>query len=127
MDFIELLNEIGLSEYEKKVYTTLLTLDKAKSREISKESKVSYGRIYDILEGLESKGLVSYLPTSPKTFEAIDPKVALKILLKRRAEELQRLETGLLRVKLPEKRYIEENAYTTIMVYGKQKQMNMLY
>ena len=79
MDIEDFLDRIGLSQYENKAYLTLIRIGKTKSMQIAKESGVSYGRIYEILDKLEGRGLITILPTEPKTFDAIDPKIAFKL------------------------------------------------
>ncbi|MCB9358590.1 TrmB family transcriptional regulator [Candidatus Woesearchaeota archaeon] len=119
-------NEIELSQYEKQTYVTLLQIGTAKARDISKKSKVSYGRIYEILEKLESKGLISVIPSEPKTFEAIEPKNALKNFLRRKEEKLQTLKQEIDNLVIPKKETEKINKDTTIVLQGKQKQLNMI-
>jgi sugar-specific transcriptional regulator TrmB len=49
----------GLTKTEAKVYVTLLELGEAKTGEILKKANINSGRIYEILNSLENKGLVS--------------------------------------------------------------------
>lgn len=53
------LREIGLTEYESKVYSALLNLGTASSGKILEESSLRTGKIYDILNSLKKKGFVS--------------------------------------------------------------------
>jgi HTH-type transcriptional regulator, sugar sensing transcriptional regulator len=81
--------DLGLSSYEERAYTALLTLRAATAEEISEESEVPKGRIYDILNGLESRGLVRIQPnTRPRIHRPIDPRIAVAQLLEERREEL---------------------------------------
>ena len=66
MDEIQELKELGLTEYEAKVYTTLVKLGKSSSAEIAKESGVSYGKIYTVLGSLERKHLAKVVPEKTK-------------------------------------------------------------
>ena len=72
--------ELGLNKYEIAVYKGLLSIGKSSAAEISKESQVPYGRIYDILTSLHQKGLVTTIPEKTKKFIAASPEV-LKTLL----------------------------------------------
>ncbi|MFC1755107.1 TrmB family transcriptional regulator [Thermoproteota archaeon] len=126
MEIEELLDKLGLSQYEKQAYLALLRLGRAKSRQISKESNVSYGRIYEILEKLEQKGLVSILPTEPKSFEAIDPKTALRMILRKKTQEITDLQKEVKNIKIPAKRIPETIKDKTIIVHGKQKMMQLI-
>lgn len=81
--------DLGLSSYEERAYTALLTLRAATAEEISKESGVPKGRIYDVLNGLESRRLIRVQPnTRPRIHRSIDPEIAVARLLEERKEEL---------------------------------------
>ena len=66
-DLIEFLKNANLTTYEINVYITLLNSSTLTAREISIKSNVPYGRIYDILEELKSKGMIDIFETRPKT------------------------------------------------------------
>ena len=55
----ETLVSIGLTKGEADVYLTLLKLGNTTSGKIIKESKVSRSKVYDVLERLKQKGLVT--------------------------------------------------------------------
>ncbi|WP_256562738.1 TrmB family transcriptional regulator [Halomarina pelagica] len=81
--------DLGLSSYEERAYTALLTLRAATAEEISEESGVPKGRIYDVVNGLESRGLVRVQPnTRPRIHRPINPEIAVTRLLEERKEEL---------------------------------------
>lgn len=71
---------LGLSDYEQKTYETLIQLGKSSASQISRESKVSYGKIYEVLGSLERKGLVQIIPEKSKRFIATSPERLLKIV-----------------------------------------------
>lgn len=126
MEIGELTNKFGLSRYEKQAYLALLILGRSKSREVSKESKVSYGRIYEILEKLEQRGLVSIIPTEPKTFEAIEPRLAFKMILEQKKQELKKLEGEIKDVKIPLKKLQRKEEDKTLILHGTQKYMGVV-
>ncbi len=75
----ELLEEIGLTKSEIKVYLALLELGSASSGPIVDKSGASSSKIYEILEKLIQKGLVSYIIKSGiKYFEAAEPQRILE-------------------------------------------------
>jgi len=83
------LAELGLSSYEAGVYRTLLSLGAAPAREISDASDVPRGRIYDVLNTLDSRGLVrTHDSREPTRYAAVDPEVAVDRLLDERRREL---------------------------------------
>ncbi|MFH1307766.1 MAG: helix-turn-helix domain-containing protein [archaeon] len=57
----EILEKIGLTPTESKVYLALLDLGEAKSGDILKKAGLNSGRIYEVLDSLKRKGLVSYI------------------------------------------------------------------
>ena len=62
----ELLAEIGLTERESKVYLALLELGSTTTGPLVKKSEVPNSKVYEILESLQNKGLVSWI-TKGKT------------------------------------------------------------
>ncbi|MBI2046752.1 hypothetical protein HYT26_01145, partial [Candidatus Pacearchaeota archaeon] len=84
----EELQEFGLSNTEAKVYLALLELGKNKAGEITKKSAVNRTNVYDALERLIEKGLVSYVSeNNKKFFEAVNPQ-RLQEILKDKQEKL---------------------------------------
>lgn len=55
----EILQQIGLTSSEAKVYIALLEMGKSTASKILAKAKLNSGKIYDILTSLENKGLVS--------------------------------------------------------------------
>lgn len=85
---IKILQEIGLSVTEVKVYLALLELGSVGVGEITKKSEVNRTNVYDALERLIEKGLVSYvISANRKIFEPVNPK-RLQEILKEREEKL---------------------------------------
>lgn len=71
----QLLREIGLSEYESKIYLALIALGESTSGQIMNKANINSGRIYQILDSLKEKGLISeivknkvkyFSPTNPQ-------------------------------------------------------------
>ncbi len=85
----EVLEEIGLSKTEAKVYLALLDLGSALAGEITKKSEVNRTNVYDALERLITKGLVSYvIIANRKVFEPVNPD-RLKEILKEKEQNLE--------------------------------------
>lgn len=71
---INLLKEIGLSNSEIQVYIKLLNLGNVKVGSLMKEISLHRSRVYEALNRLTDKGLVSYvIRNNIKFFEATDP------------------------------------------------------
>lgn len=82
---------IGLSTNEAKAYLALLEIGTATGGQVAERSKVHRTNVYDALDRLVKKGLISYF-TKEKTryFEATDPGNLLN-LLKSKERELQQI------------------------------------
>ncbi len=89
---------LGLSEYEQKAYKALVKVGKATASQISRESGVSYGKIYEVLASLEAKGLVRVIPEKTKLFVASDPEVLTK-LAETKAKEIEQLKKDIQQLK----------------------------
>ncbi|OIO25670.1 hypothetical protein AUJ14_03570 [Candidatus Micrarchaeota archaeon CG1_02_55_22] len=88
MDFSSL-RALGLNEYEAKAYAALASRrDPVAGRVVASESGVPPSRVYDVLRGLEGKGLVAMVHSKPLSFEAPDPEQALAEYAKRESERL---------------------------------------
>ena len=75
------LQEAGLSNTEAKVYLSMLELGPALAGEITKKSAVNRTNVYDALERLIEKGLVTYvLSANRRVFEPVNPERLQEIL-----------------------------------------------
>ena len=84
---MDILNEIGLSESEKKVYLSLLELGDSTRGDIVNTSGVTGSKVYELLEKLQEKGLVSiYLKDNVKHFKPTNPKQILNYLEQKKEE-----------------------------------------
>ena len=72
---------LGLTNYEIKAYLCMLKLQPSKAVDISKKSNVPYGRIYDVLNSMICKKVVSVVGSSPKIFKANRPEDTIPLLL----------------------------------------------
>jgi sugar-specific transcriptional regulator TrmB len=87
----ELLREIGLSLNEARVYEALLQIGESSVQAISLKSKVHRRNVYDSLNKLMEKGLVSEVfVKGEKNFKAINPRRLLE-LLKEKEERVNKL------------------------------------
>jgi len=79
-DLKSVLQDFGLTENEAQIYLILLHLGSASASEITQKSKIHRINVYDILERLQGKGLVSYVIVGKrKNYEASDPQKILEI------------------------------------------------
>lgn len=83
------LRDLGLSSYEDRAYRALLDLGPAAATNVADASGVPEGRIYDVLDSLEARGMVRTQTASrPKQYVAVEPEVAINRLVETRTREL---------------------------------------
>lgn len=70
---LELLMDADFTEYEAKVYLSLLAQHPASAYTISQKSGVPHSRVYDISRRLIMKGVVASSGTKPETFSPLSP------------------------------------------------------
>ncbi len=77
----KILNEIGLNSSEARVYLALLELGDSTRGAIVDESGIAGSKVYDLLNRLQEKGLVSvYVKDKVKHFKPTNPKQILNYL-----------------------------------------------
>jgi sugar-specific transcriptional regulator TrmB len=77
---IELLQQLGLKEYEAKAFVALSRVPQATAKEISSISEIPRTRVYDATRVLESKGLIETQHSSPQQFRAVPVDEAVETL-----------------------------------------------
>ena len=77
-EIVEKLKEIGLNEYQSKVYIALLKKFPATGYEISKLANIPQSRTYDTLKSLESLNIALASNSKPVTYTPIKPKELTK-------------------------------------------------
>lgn len=114
-----LVEELGLSRNEAKVYTALLHLGSVPVGKIASESKIHRTNVYDTLDRLIEKGLVSYVQKDDvKHYQATEPDNLFSIIREKEAR-LQSL--------LPQLHFSQRAKKSTVHVYeGKTPIKNML-
>jgi len=103
-EIISKLKEIGLNEYQSKVYVALLKKFPATGYEISKLANIPQARAYDTLKSLENLHIATASGTNPVTYTPIKPKELTK-RYKRKFEST----IDFLNKKLPD---VKEETYT---------------
>ncbi|WP_231189285.1 helix-turn-helix domain-containing protein [Haladaptatus sp. DYF46] len=77
---IDLLQQLGLKEYEARCFVALARLPKGTAKEISETSEVPRTRVYDAIRVLETKGLVEIQHSNPQQFRAVPIEEAAETL-----------------------------------------------
>ncbi|MFB6353085.1 MAG: TrmB family transcriptional regulator [Halobacteriales archaeon] len=84
------LRDLGLTEYEARVYRALLRTGPTTAKQLSSASGVPMGRIYDVLDDLEGLELVrSQNAGRPTQYAPVEVRTALSRLLENRRRELE--------------------------------------
>jgi sugar-specific transcriptional regulator TrmB len=76
----ELLKQLGLTEYEAKAYLSLVRFGKCDAEKISSTGNIPLPRVYDTMNALAERGLISISRTRPKLFEVVNVKSFFDIL-----------------------------------------------
>ena len=89
------LKKLGLTDYESKIYLALLEIGEGTSGDIIKKADIHTGKIYEILESLKNKGLISEIKNNNiKKYSATEPK-RLYDYLNIKKEELNKTEQAI--------------------------------
>lgn len=84
---LEILRKIGLSEGEIKVYRAVLEIGLSPINKIHEKTGIERRNIYDILNKLIEKGLISYIDENKKrTFQITNPNKLISYLEERKKE-----------------------------------------
>lgn len=121
MELNEIYNLFNLSEYEKKVYYSFIEYTILKPKEVSNKSTVSYGRIYEILEKLESKQLIFLSQTNPKEYTILPIKESIKNYIDNEKNKLNQIEKKLENIEIKKIQKNNEEPITKI-IKGKEQQ-----
>ncbi len=98
MEIVDSLKELGLTDGEAKVYVALTELGSSTVGPIVSKSRVAYSNVYEILNRLIEKGLVSFIiKEKTKYFQASSPG-NIKEYLNRKQEEIEENKKKLKRI-----------------------------
>lgn len=114
----KVLAELGLNNYSIMTYIGLLAnKDASTAYEISKTNKIPLSKIYEVLDSLVNKGLAYVIPGDHKKYMIINPKIALKNMLFKQLESINKLSARIdeLTINLP------KNEETVMIFKGKER------
>jgi sugar-specific transcriptional regulator TrmB len=124
---IEKLRELGLSDYETRVYLCLVENGALKGGEVARISKVPQGKVYLVLQGLIEKSFVNVLEIKPKIFQPVDPEIAIRHAVAKKVDELSGLKNDLVNgLKAWKKPSAKESISEKIQVLPGNKSMQAL-
>ena len=84
------LEAVGITEPEERLYRTLLRHPRASAAELARSTGLSSRETRDLMAVLEEKGLVTRSPGRAQRFVPAPPHAAVELLILRRQEELER-------------------------------------
>jgi sugar-specific transcriptional regulator TrmB len=90
-DAIEILQQLGLKEYEARCFVGLARLNTGTAKKLSEITKVPRTRVYDAIRVLEAQGLVEIQHSSPQQFRAVPLEEATETLRAQYEERVERL------------------------------------
>jgi len=86
----EALKKIGLTEGESQVYEALVSLGLSSTGKIVKKARIGSSKVYEVLQRLQNKGLVSYIvKNGVKYFDATPPERLIDFLDEKKEEIFQ--------------------------------------
>jgi hypothetical protein len=83
---------LGLARYEARVYLALVRRESYTAAEVARAADVPRQRVYDVLDALVRRRLVTAHPGRVATFSAVDPELAVARLMALQREALERLD-----------------------------------
>jgi len=88
---IEILQQLGLREYEARCFVGLTRLDTGTAKKLSDLTEVPRTRVYDAVRVLEAQGLVEIQHSSPQRFRAVSLEEAAETLRDQYEDRVERL------------------------------------
>ncbi len=92
---IEVLQQLGLKEYEARCFVGLSRLHTGTAKQLSEMTEVPRTRVYDAIRVLEAQGLVEIQHSSPQQFRAVPLEEATETLRDQYEARVERLRDAL--------------------------------
>lgn len=132
-NFISLFTEVGLTERESKVYTTLLSKRMFTASELQIAADIPRTKIYEVLQKMINKGIcIEKRIGRNKFFEAVEPSNAFKKLIEDFKADMTRKENIAKKIidiftPIYEEGKVKENPLDYIEVYKNKNQIHKKY
>jgi len=121
-----ILEEIGLTKSEIKVYLALLKIGSSTKKDIVKESRITPSKLYEITNKLIEKGLVSYVKKNKVLhFSAAPPEQVLDFL-ERKKEKIEE-QAAEFNAFIPQLKSLEKHDEPEVEVFKGWKGMRTVY
>lgn len=92
---IEVLQQLGLKEYEARCFVGLSQLQSGTAKQLSEQTDVPRTRVYDAIRMLEAQGLVEIQHSSPQQYRAVPLPEATETLRDQYEARVERLQNAL--------------------------------
>ncbi|WP_256687158.1 TrmB family transcriptional regulator [Halococcus qingdaonensis] len=83
------LDRLGLTEYEERALTELLTLGRTTAPTLAESTGIPKARIYGVLDALADRGFVKVIPERPKRYQPRSPETILERAVENRRQEYE--------------------------------------
>ncbi|HTY47022.1 MAG TPA: helix-turn-helix domain-containing protein [Methanomassiliicoccales archaeon] len=114
------LMKIGLTEYEARAYSALVSISEGGAGDVSKESGIPRARVYDVMERLSSKGFIEVSASRPSRYKAIEPRHVIPGII----VELNSVVDNIL-ARLQENAKKRDRGPTLVWLIGDEKAINI--
>ncbi len=127
MEIPHILQQLGFSDKEIKVYLTLLTGGPSSVRKLAKDADLNRGTVYDILKGLQRRGLVGMYQKHKKQFFMAEDPDALLDTVDQQERKVASLKRDMADA-LPELRslYVHGGSKPVVKYYEGEKGVNII-
>ena len=99
---VRALEALGLTEYEARCFVALTRLQNGTARDVSQVADVPRSRVYDTIERLNRKGLVSVQQSEPREYKAVPVDTACRRIREDYDSRINAAENALQQVEEPE-------------------------
>jgi sugar-specific transcriptional regulator TrmB len=91
MELKEILGKFGLTDNETKVYIKLLTIGESTASNLGKETGIERRTVYDVIQKLLEKGLISFIKENDKKFYKVVNPLRIVDILNEKEENLRKI------------------------------------
>ena len=114
----DILVKIGLTQQEARTYLALLELQESKTGELCRHTKIASSNIYNILDSLIKKGLVSYkIKNNVKIFMPSNPETLNELFLNKQKKLDEERKDVLKLISELKKKDLKEESYSNYKYY----------